>query len=134
MVEGALQIPPRDRSEYDGVPLWFQKHDLFLVDFLQDTFDFYIANEVSGPAFLMVSVWNAGGLQRYTNPRYGEEMLGPGDRFRGTQLDCDTVYLQNFDRPASEVMQQPLNIIWNGLGSQRCPSYDLNNRWQPIGR
>ena len=104
------------------------------IEFLQDTFNFYITNEVSGPAFLMVSVWNAGGLQRSTNSMRGEAMLDRRDGFQGTQLDCDTVYLQNFDHPASGVMQQSLNIIWNGLGAQRCPSYDQNNNWQPVRR
>jgi len=128
MVEGAMELLPEQGPEFQGKIVWSMYHDKLLVEFVQGAFEFLIQNEISGPAFLMVSIWKARGMKGYRTEMGSGLIHG----FPDTWLKCDTEFVESFEQPAHEVMQRPLNIIWNGLGSQRCSSYDGDDNWVPV--
>ena len=125
IIEGAMEIAPQPLGDDAGTRYWTRTEDHYVVDFVERSLRFLEEHGVVGPAFICVSITNADGLRGYRDRRYFRDKLV----FRGQQLCCDPVFIESLAQRASEIMRVPLDIIWNGFGAQRCPSYDEEGRW-----
>lgn len=129
IIEYAIELASFPINDVDS-RWWVRAYDKMLIDFIDSSFQFLTDQQINGPAFICVSICNAGGLIGYENIFE----MGNFVEFDGNILDCDIVHIEGLETQATAVMKQPLDTIWNGFGAERCPSYDDEGNWRERNR
>jgi hypothetical protein len=128
-----MELKPGDKAGIGQKwKFWTEEDDAYFEQFVEDALKFLSNNGVPQPAFMLTTIDNAVELRAHKRGRHPQPPITSRRPFHAEQLSCDQVFVEDYTLPAAEVARTTLNIIWNGLGFDQCPSYGKDGSWQGI--